>query len=218
MSASVTDFDTQTFLTDLATEKVGRRFAGGFERIAREMPHLDTQRRQCEEWARTFSRETDKGLYLSGKTGSSKTALAAAIVIDLVSRGFGVEFSNVADLLADVRASYDSDDVATEHEIVEEAAGVDLLVLDDLGAEKITEHSIGILERIIDRRYRALKPIVITSNLDGDALYSEMGDFLNGQRLVSRLCEMVEGVALPARDMRVKKQTTKKEDHAGPRT
>lgn len=124
-------------------------------------------------------------LVLCGPSGSGKTHLAVAIVRELVKSGrYGaasVRFVTASELLLEIRASYRDTD-SDEAEIAERYGSVPVLVLDDLGAEKVTDWSVATLYLIIDRRYREMRPTIVTSNLS----VAQIGEALS-PRIASRL-------------------------------
>jgi DNA replication protein DnaC len=86
-------------------------------------------------------------------------------------------------------------------ELTDDATSADLLILDDLAAELGTDWSVKTLSLVIDRRYRDCRPVAITSNLTGAKLLEAMPS-VEGQRIVSRLCEMVSPLRLDGVDLR----------------
>ncbi|MDV7919996.1 ATP-binding protein, partial [Pseudomonas aeruginosa] len=72
----------------------------------------------------------------------------------------------------------------TERDALEELAGFDLLVIDELGAQGGTEYELGLLHEVIDRRYREMRPTVVVSNMSAQEVAKYIGD-----RAVDRLRE-----------------------------
>ncbi|MBW5465953.1 ATP-binding protein, partial [Pseudomonas aeruginosa] len=72
----------------------------------------------------------------------------------------------------------------TERDALEELAGFDLLVIDELGAQSGTEYELGLLHEVIDRRYREMRPTVVVSNMSAQEVAKYIGD-----RAVDRLRE-----------------------------
>lgn len=126
-----------------------------------------------------------QGLNISGSVGAGKTHIAIAILRGVVQKGYSGLYYNMVDLLKDIRATYNNDSNLTEDALLEKIHQPDLLVLDDLGAEKTTEWVNDRLYLIINRRYEACKPVVVTTNLDLAELSQKVGN-----RTVSRLCEI----------------------------
>lgn len=124
---------------------------------------------------------------MTGKTGCGKTHLAVAIVTELVkrSRRLYCRFITAPELLLEIRATYGTNNETSEEAIIKEYSDCDLLILDDLGAEKTSEFSIQSLYLIIDRRNRELKPTIITTNLSLEEIEKKID-----ARMASRLADM----------------------------
>ncbi len=123
---------------------------------------------------------------LTGDKGRGKTHLACG-VLRAVFEGHGVrgQFWPVVDLLDRYRATFDADRATeTVEQVDAQLRRLDLLVLDDLGTQKSTEWAEERLFRVIDERYREMRPLVVTTN----ATLQEMPD-----RVMSRLAD--NGVA-----------------------
>lgn len=118
----------------------------------------------AKKYARDFGeiKEDGQGLYFFGSNGTGKTHLAAAICLELMPKGTGVIFRTFADLLGDIKATFDSD--RTEAEVLKAYTDADLLIIDDLGKEQCTDWAITQLFNIVNNRYEDCKPIVITAN------------------------------------------------------
>lgn len=143
------------------------------------------------EWAQRGT--SAQGLYLCGQVGTGKThtswaAIAAwcqatGTVLQPMEVGQSgapqVIFTRMTDLLDDLRPG---DDARLR---VRDCQRADLLVLDDVGAEKASEWTQERLYSIIDHRYAECYPLIVTSNLPPKRLSPQTGD-----RVASRLAEM----------------------------
>lgn len=119
-----------------------------------------------ENYVKNFAamRERGQGLLLFGEVGCGKTYYAAAIANALLDRGYSVRFTNFARIANELGATFDKQD------ILDELNGYSLLILDDLAAERKTEYMSEVVYNVIDARYRAGLPVIITTNLTREDL------------------------------------------------
>jgi DNA replication protein DnaC len=104
---------------------------------------------------------------LLGETGCGKTHLAAAVGHYLRARGIGVEFCVVPDLLDDLRsASREHTDAGHLEDVLEAVRTAPCLILDDLGVHSATPWAQEKLFQILNYRYNAKLPTVITVGKD----------------------------------------------------
>jgi DNA replication protein DnaC len=127
----------------------------------------------------------EESVVLSGKTGCGKTHLAVAMMRVYKVSVLGATFITAPELLLKIRTAFSPNATETEEGIIRHYSDVELLVIDDLGAEKTSEYSITTLYLIIDRRNRELKKTIITTNLT----LQEVEETL-GARMASRLADM----------------------------
>jgi len=161
--------------------------------------------------------EEGRGLWLVGDVGTGKTTLAMIISKAALEAGHSVAIYSLPRLLNLIR-----DEVGQESGVVElldRLAGVDLLHIDDLGAQHTTPWRLEQLYSIVDARYQAARPIVATTNLMPDELIRQMSAAAGhgeegppgaeaasqvGRRIVSRLIEMCgDPLRLFGEDMRM---------------
>lgn len=143
-----------------------------------------------------------RNLLITGPVGAGKTGLAWGLLGELVDAGQRGLFMNARDLLAELRASYRD---GARPALFERAMKTATLVLDDLGAERPTAWAVEQIARLIDARYTALLPTIVTSNSGPDALLRHLAvddDVASGQRIVSRLCEDAIRIRLDSPDRR----------------
>src|SRR5437763_5562429 len=140
------------------------------------------------------STDEGRGLLLIGPCGSGKTHLAVAALIDIINSGKPGRalFSNFQDLIQEIQASFDSDEVPSKSEIMRPLLECDLLVLDELGSQKPTTFVQDILYYVINSRYNDERTTIFTTNYT-DAPPDSKEEPLHariGARLRSRLYEM----------------------------
>ena len=140
------------------------------------------------EYADDVSARLDRGdsLWLSGSVGTGKTTLAMAVSAAAAKAGRSVAIYSLPQLLSRIRRTYDA--AVGEDSYVaffERLTSVDLLHIDDLGAEKRTDWVLEQLYAIVDERYGAERSMLVTTNLEETELEEQIG-----ARTVSRLVEM----------------------------
>ncbi|MEJ2733661.1 MAG: ATP-binding protein [Anaerolineae bacterium] len=120
--------------------------------------------RSAHEQAQQYAADPKGWLILFGGFGCGKTHLAAAIANEVVERGQAVLFVVVPDLLDYLRATFGPNSPVGFDERFDEVRSAPLLVLDDLGTQSSTAWAQEKLFQILNYRYNARLPTVITSN------------------------------------------------------
>ncbi len=127
-----------------------------------------------------------RGLWLMGDVGTGKTTLAMLVSRHALEAGRTVAIYSLPRLLSRIRRTYDAEAGEQSYlEFFERLTSVDLLHLDDLGAEKRTDWVLEQLYAIVNERYETNRSILVTSNLDQSRLEEQIG-----ARTVSRLVEV----------------------------
>ena len=159
---------------------------------------------QARKFADAFP-AVQKGLCLIGPPGIGKTHIAAAVLRRIIEekhvRGL---FYDVRDLLRVIRSTYNPVVRTAEMDIIRPVMTAELLVLDDLGAEKPSEWVEETMNLIVNTRYNERRPTIFTTNyqnvpdeLDVDSLKARVGF-----RMHSRLLEMCEFLEYDGGDYR----------------
>jgi len=170
---------------------IPRRYSGvSFDRapvVGMPSPVVDAVRR----YVRHIDERLDegRGLWLIGDVGTGKTTLAMLVSKAALDAGRTVAIYSLPRLLNVIRRAIDSE--AGMLDYLDRLTAVDLLHIDDLGAEKTTEWVLEQLYSIVNARYEAGRAIVATTNLMPDKLAEQIGP-----RTVSRIEEMC-GAFLP---------------------
>ena len=139
-----------------------------------------------------------KGLLLTGKEGTGKTHIAIAIVKEVIEKGYTGLYWNVPDLFLELRRRMNAGETESEADLFDAARRVDLLVMDDLGAEKTSDYVLDRLYVLINGRYENDCATIITTNRSPSELKQQVG-----ARIVSRLGEMCVHVEFPEGDFRL---------------
>lgn len=131
------------------------------------------------------------GLLFKGNCGTGKTFLANCICNFLIDKGYAVLSFKLADYLRVLREDFEKK-TGLEGKLLEAIKEADMLFIDDLGSEKLSEDwGKEKLCTLIDTRYSARKPILITTNLTA----TEMVDFLrykNTDKILDRINQMTK--------------------------
>ncbi|MFF2449335.1 ATP-binding protein [Neobacillus sp. NPDC058068] len=149
--------------------------------------------------------EQGKGLYLFSKTkGSGKTRLAASImnallqVHDTKENPLSIYYSPAADLLAEIKRTFGEESPVSSSDIIDAVKGVDVLILDDIGVEKVSDWVEETFTRILDYRLQHKKVTIFTSNLELD----ELDEKYPQGRISSRIEKMTFPVKMPDEKIR----------------
>lgn len=149
----------------------------------------------------------ERGLFLIGPPGIGKSHLAVAALKQAILRsGARGLFYPVPELLKLIRSTYDRVNRTAEMDVLRPVLEADLLVLDDIGAEKTSEWVGETLNLVVNTRYNERRPTIFTSNFEDEPpedVYRSRGDIEEharpetlvervGHRIYSRLHEMCD--------------------------
>ncbi len=151
---------------------------------------------QIKAQIRNWASGTENLLIQNPMSGNGKTHLGvAAMKLFAVRGGFGkkpsVTYTVFTELMEDIRSTFNDDSVKTI-DIVNLFKDSDILVIDDIGAEKVTDHVLSTLYSILNRRYEDMKPTIITTNLNESDIVAAYGSRMLS-RLISGVVVSVEG-------------------------
>jgi DNA replication protein DnaC len=141
---------------------------------------------------------TGRGLWLFGDTGTGKTTLAMLASKEALEKGHSVAIYSLPKLLARIRRTYDGEPGGDSYSaFFKRLTSVDLLHIDDFGAEKRSDWVLEQLYALVNERYEDERSVMLTTNLTMDKLEDQIG-----KRTVSRLTETCEQVPLFGVDRR----------------
>src|SRR5204863_210784 len=166
---------------------IPKRFRGvGFER--KPIADMDPQLlRPVRDYIRNIGGNLDqgRGFWFYGDVGTGKTSLAMLISKAALDSGRSVAIYSMPRLLADIRATFDDRSSHSYMELFDRLTTVDLLHIDDVGAEKTSDWVLEQVYAIINERWQEERSIIVTTNLLDEELKAQIGP-----RTVSRLEDM----------------------------
>lgn len=202
----------------LKAARIPERYTGGFGDYQIDFPGGPLERARFTAAKMVQEYPTEKaGLLFVGPVGIGKTHLACATLRELVLAGYSGLFYSYADLLTEIRNSYndngglkyftdpDGNRWETETQILNHVINVEVLLLDELGKVKATDWVLDKIREIIGGRYAKKNTTLITTNYPLDQ--KKPKDILLqekiGEDMVSRLREMCNIVEMEGTDYRL---------------
>lgn len=176
----------------------------------------------CQKYADTFKEKLPadgknpgrNGLFITGPKGTGKTHLVAAIANKLMNQRIPVICMTMIDLLERIKSTYTDarqrfGSYYDAADVLDAYTAVSLLIIDDLGKEQATEWAIAKIYAIINARYEALMPTIITTNYSEAELIKrltpkETGDPTTADAAIDRLREMCGVIVTTGESWRTK--------------
>jgi DNA replication protein DnaC len=141
--------------------------------------------------------DAGRGLWFYGGVGTGKTTLAMLVSRAAIDLGRSVAIYSLPRLLAEIRATFETASEGSYVGFLDRLTAVDLLHVDDVGAERTSDWVMEQLYSIVNARYEDERSVIITTNLERDELADQIRE-----RTVSRLEEMCTLVPLYGEDAR----------------
>lgn len=126
-------------------------------------------------------KKSGSGLLFWGPVGTGKSYISACIANAVLEKGYTARMTNFEEVARDMQSTWE------KQAYIDSLLDFDLLVLDDLGAERQSEFMQGLVFSLIDARYRSGRPMIITTNLTSDELTKTAG--VKYSRIYDRVLE-----------------------------
>ena len=143
--------------------------------------------REATNFVKNAEWEKGQGIVFYGPHSTGKTHLAAAIVNSIIPKLVPVIFYDMPELLAKFRSTYREQARHDELALLSAIGEADVVVLDDLGAEYLTEWAAEKIYELVNTVYRHEKSLIVTTNLD--VASGELEERI-GPRIFERIIEM----------------------------
>jgi len=184
--------DFETFNLDLYS-KNAREMSNGMMVVP--YTHMKRIYEYCLAYANHFTTD-NKSLLMLGSAGLGKTHLACAIANVVMASGYTVMYSSSQSLFSKIEQAR-----FTDEDVISDILNCDLFILDDLGAESMTNYSLSVLYNIVNTRMISKKPFIYTSNITSQAALQKR----YGEKISSRLLGSCDTFFFVGDDIRIMK-------------
>lgn len=151
----------------------------------------------CREYAANFTVVDARSILMRGATGLGKTHLSLAIANELLERGHYVVYVSAPSILSKLEHAHFNFGNNEESSVMDTLCECDLLIIDDLGTEFVTNYSKSAIYNIFNNRLLRQKPTIINTNMTNRELESTYS-----QRFVSRIMGSCDKLDFIGRDIR----------------
>lgn len=154
--------------------------------------YLDKFQKYSQRFNKALSENI--GILMCGLPGTGKTYYANCIANAVQEKGYTVLSFNLSGYLRKIKDDYgkQKDSVSEEEKLLLAVKEADLLIIDDLGSEKLSEWGMEKIYNLLDERYKVSKPLIITTNLSKTGLEEHL--MINNS---NKLLDRIMGVTKP---------------------
>lgn len=191
-------------------ERVSQFMASVSQNIEKYLYKFGVPKRYLKPKSNCNGLNTNGSYYFFGPVGTGKTDKAVSLLKNKILKTLPVEkysmlifpenfalFVSVPSMLLDIRSSF-KNEMSNESELIKKYISPEILILDDLGAEKSTEWVLQTLYIVINSRYENESQTIITSNLNLDEIKETLSD-----KIASRIGAMSDVVEIQGKDRRI---------------
>ena len=153
---------------------------------------------KCQRYAREFTPNASSLLF-TGETGLGKTFLSGCIARAVADGGYSVVYDTAIHLLADYEAAKFGENTEENRSRTGKYTACDLLIIDDLGTEMVTQFTVSALYSVINDRLMAHKPVILSTNLSPEELRTRYS-----AQIASRILGTYQVLQFLGNDIRMK--------------
>lgn len=143
----------------------------------------------CKDFANNFN--GNKNLFLLGNTGLGKTHLSLSIAKEVINKGYSVVYGPSDNILSKIEKEHFSYSATTPFK--DSVLNCDLLILDDLGTEFLTQYTLSTIYNIINNRLISGKATIISTNFSLDYLDEKYNPRITSRLLGSYTTKLLKG-------------------------
>jgi len=152
----------------------------------------------CKNYALSFSVQSPSLLF-SGSTGLGKTFLSGCIARTVADRGFSVVYDTAIQMISDFESDKFGDSTEETRQNLNRYTTCDLLIVDDLGTEMVTQFTISALYNVLNTRLIRGLPTIVSTNLNSEGIRSRYSP-----QIYSRLLGSFELILFYGEDVRLR--------------
>lgn len=182
-------------------EEAERKILNKISAVLLEQSDIPLKYRQIKTDKDVSGLINKKGVFICGSSGTGKTVMACSIALEHIKQGKITIFKSIPKFIMELQDSYKSDRSDGEesaYEKLKKLSEMDVIVLDDLGAEKMTDFVRQALYFIINEREQWDRTTIITSNYELGIIGKN-----TDSRISSRIAGMCEIIHLKGKDRRI---------------
>jgi DNA replication protein DnaC len=149
------------------------------------------------------------GLFLFGKTGTGKTLYASSLLLEVIRKHKLEDHSTItgqytggSEFFQEIRETMNNPEISSS-DVLQKYEEADILILDEIGTEKLSDWVFQMLYLLINYRYEYLKPTIIVNNFGLKQLRQQLQD----ERIPSRIAGMCKVKHFEGRDYRIQENT-----------
>jgi DNA replication protein DnaC len=149
-----------------------------FETFIAKTADQELKKKVCLDYVNNFEEnfKLGKSMILCGTTGTGKTHIACSIANQVIQNRRSAIFINVFKVIDDIKETWSKQSDKTEREVINDFIKTDLLILDEIGVQFGSDSEKMILFKILNERYSNMKPTILISNLNSEALEEFVGE------------------------------------------